>query len=251
MGNNHSHFNSKEAVEHVAEMQAKGIVDATEIHGTEIPGHISAATDSAKETALAISIIWLLLTKMSLSHLDIFYSLLTFSIAWLIWKSGRSAWLGWSRLERLHRIVAQEKWEIDHHREQEREELTALYNAKGFEGKLLEDVIDTLMADNNRLLKVMIEEELGLSLESQEHPLKQGLGAAMGVLVSSLICGIGFYFNPNYGLILASLFTIAIASVLFSCYEKNKIIQAVFWNMGIAIFSLGTVYYIQQFIYAV
>ncbi len=90
---------------------------------------------------------------------------------------GRSAWLGWSRLERLHRILAQEKWEIEHNREQEREELGVLYAAKGFEGKLLEDVLDVLMADGDRLLKVMVEEELGLTLESQVHPLKQGLGA--------------------------------------------------------------------------
>ena len=248
MGNNHSHFNSKEAVEHVAEMQAKGIVDATEIHGTEIPGHISAATDSAKETALTISIIWLLLIKMSLTHLNIFYGLLTFSIAWLIWKSGRSAWLGWSRLERLHRIVAQEKWEIDHHREQEREELTALYNAKGFEGKLLEDVIDTLMADNNRLLKVMIEEELGLSLESQEHPLKQGAGALIGGVFASIICLAGFWLYPWTGLLFGAIL-ILIASAAISAYHaKNQMIPAIVWNLGLAALSIGCVYFLLQYV---
>ena len=93
--------------------------------------------------------------------------------------------LGWARLERLHRIVEEERYEIENHRQQEREELKELYRAKGFQGKLLDEVVDVLMADGERLLKVMVEEELGLSLQSQEHPLKQGAGSALGAFVAS------------------------------------------------------------------
>src|SRR5262249_44443752 len=139
--------------------------------------------DAARETCLALALLWLFGLHWA--------ALLIFSGAWLIWKTGRSAWLGWSRIERLHRIVAQEKWEIEHHRQQEREELGALYAAKGFEGKLLEDVLDVLMADNDRLLRVMVEEELGLSLHSQEHPLKQATGAFLGVLAGSILTLLG------------------------------------------------------------
>ena len=34
------------------------------------------------------------------------------------------------------------------------------------------------MADGDRLLRVMLEEELGFSLEVYDHPLKQALGFA-------------------------------------------------------------------------
>src|SRR5689334_1744716 len=95
------HFKGKDAVGHVAEAQAQGIISAAEIHGTEIPGHLSAGADAARETSLILAIFWVFGAS--------WLYLLLFGGAWLIWKAGRSAWLGWSRIERLHRIVAQEK----------------------------------------------------------------------------------------------------------------------------------------------
>jgi hypothetical protein len=107
----------------------------------------------------------------------LFLMLSLFSFGWAVWKTGRSALLGWGRMERLHRLIEEERWEIQHHRAQERRELGEMYRAKGFDGKLLEEVLDVLMSDDNRLLKVMLEEELGLTLEAYEHPLRQAIGA--------------------------------------------------------------------------
>ena len=78
----------------------------------------------------------------------------------------------WFALQGHHKKMIDEKNEIDTNRAQEREELEALYRLKGFEDPLLTDVIDTLMSDSNQLLKVMLEEELGLTLNRLNHPLK-------------------------------------------------------------------------------
>ena len=94
--------------------------------------------------------------------------------------------LGWSRLERLHRVIEEERWEIEHHRPQEREELRALYAAKGLRENSSMRSIEVLMADDNRLFQVMLEEELGLTLEAYEHPLKQAFGAFFGAHCSAL-----------------------------------------------------------------
>ena len=56
-----SHFKGKDAIEHVAEAQAQGIIASAEIHGTELPGYISAGTDAARETAFILSIAWIVL----------------------------------------------------------------------------------------------------------------------------------------------------------------------------------------------
>lgn len=236
-----SHFDSKEAIEHVVEKQAAGIVDAQEVHGTEIPGHFSAAADSLKESALYLCFLFVLLNR----HEAIAIAFLFF-MGLLVWKSGRSAWLGWARLERLHRVIAQEKWEIEHHRNQEREELKSLYEAKGFHGKLLDDVVDVLMADGDRLLKVMVEEELGLSLETQQHPLKQALGAFLGTLAGGLLVICGFFFMVEAGAIVAALIAIAFASTMSARYEHNSIIQAVIWNIGIAVLAIATAAFLAQ-----
>ena len=164
----------------------------------KLPGHISAGSDAARETAIVFLLLAILLNALTTPTPSIFWLISgVFTFGWFLWKIGRSAWLGWSRLERLHRVMAEEKWEIEHHRKQERTELKALYEAKGFEGKLLEDVLDVLMADEERTLQIMLEEELGLSLEQQEHPLKQSMGAAIGTLSAWIICWLGLYFFPS------------------------------------------------------
>ena len=244
----HAHFEGKEALEHVIDAHTQGIVTSSEIHGTEIPGPISAGADAARETAQAVLLLWLLLTALGASQPDILLLLAAFSTGWVIWKTGRSAWLGWSRLERLHRIVAEEKWEIEHHRQQEREELSVLYAAKGFQGKLLEDVLDVLMADGDRLLKVMLEEEMGMSIETHEHPLKQSLGAFIGAFAAVVISGAAYLVSSDFGIICSSFLVIAIASMVSAKFEKNRLIAAVVWNLGLSIFSVGSVYFLLELI---
>lgn len=241
------HFQGKGALGHVAEAQAKGIVSASEIHGTELPGHLSAAADSARETATALLLMWTLLSHLSLSFDKTLILLFTFSAGWTVWRIGRSAWLAWARLERLHRIVAQEKYEIEHHRQQERDELRVLYAAKGFEGKLLEDVLDVLMADGDRLLKVMVEEELGLTLEIHEHPLKQALGAGIGSVLASAIAIFAYFLLPQVGIILGSLAVIGLSAGFAAYLEQNKRIPAIIWNMAIGTLAFGITYFLLDY----
>ena len=241
------HFKGKTAVDHVVEAQARGIIASSEIHGTEIPGSISAATDAARETIIFLFISFLLIQQMTN---DLFQTIRLLSIAgfaWLIWKAGRSAWLGWSRLERLHRILEEERWEIEHNRSQERDELKALYQAKGFQGKLLENVLDVLMADGDRLLKVMIEEELGLSLEVHEHPLQQAVGAFFCSCLALLLGLLGLWLWPVYGFYLATFLIIGLSSYFSANYQGNRAISAIIWNLGIAGLAIGSALFLFEF----
>ncbi len=247
-GDSPAHFKGKDAIGHVAEAQARGLIASAEIHGTETPGHISAGADAARETAVALLLFWTILSALQAPPPAIALTLSLFAFGWLTWKCGRSAWLGWSRLERLHRVLGQEKWEIEHHRSQERSELKELYAAKGFEGKLLEDVLDVLMADDNRLLRVMVEEELGLSLESHEHPLKQAFGALIGTLIASLFCISGLLVFPSYGIIASSLIVIGIAGAVSAKYADNRWIPAIVWNMGLGALAFGCVYFLLDYL---
>lgn len=244
-----SHFKGKEAIEHVAETQAAGIVDSTEIHGTEVPGHISSAADSARETALVLLLLMAVLMPLNLPIRTLLEVMGVFSIGWIIWKSGRSAWLGWSRLERLHRVLEQERYEIQHHRQQERDELRALYAIKGLEGKLLEEVLDVLMADDERLLRIMLEEELRLSLESHEHPLKQAVGAFIGGFLASVICLAGLMVFYPYGMLLAAFLVLALGGMLSAYHARNRLIPAIVWNIGLGVLTFGSVYFLLQYIF--
>lgn len=237
------HFRGKSVVDHLKEARTKGMHASHEVHGTEMPGHYAALADAAKETAIAFSILWVLSLFFSF---PLTLVLSFFAFAWTLWKTGRSALLGWARMERLHRLIEEERWEIEHHRQQERHELAEMYRAKGFEGKLLEEVLDVLMSDDNRLLKVMLEEELGLTLEAYEHPLRQSLGALCGVAMTALFCLFGFWILPSFGLPLCAALSIAVATVLSARIEKNRIFSSLLWHLAIAALVIGSLYFLLQ-----
>lgn len=230
----HDHFKGKSAPEHLMDARAKGAAATGEIHGTEAPGSYVAFCDSAKETAIYL----LLLTTIFPGPK--FFPL--FLLALFIWKIGRSALLAYSRLERLHRLIEEERFEIEHHRQQEREELTEMYAAKGLKGDLLKKVIDVLMADDNRLLQIMLEEELGLTFESFDHPLMQALGAGLGVLFAGGIA-FGASFFP-YGLPIASFCIAGLTSALMAKRRKNEIVPSTVWNLSLVALTYGIVYFI-------
>ncbi len=121
-----------------------------------------------------------------------------------------------------------------------------MYRAKGFEGKLLEEVLDVLMSDDNRLLKVMLEEELGLTLEAYEHPLRQSLGALFGVIASSCICLFGLWAFPAFGLPICAAVSMGAATILSAKIEKNRIFSSLLWHLAIGALVAGALYFLMQ-----
>ncbi len=244
--NSSTHFQGKEAIGHIAEVQAEGILSSLESHYNHAVGHYQAAYEAAREASLVLSMLILLLTLFSSPQ--VLPLLIIFAAGWTIWKVAKSAWLGWQRLEKFHRLIAEEKWEIEHHREQEREELIALYGAKGFEGALLKEVVDVLMSDEDRLLRVMIEEELNLQLENQEHPLKEAFGALLGSSISCTLILSTFYLFPSWGSpwvpLSLALFIMGVASAFSAFEKKNQSIHAAIWNISIGTLCLICIYFL-------
>ena len=241
-----NHFGGKSIPAHLKEARVKGAKASAETHGTEISGQKAAFADSLKDTALAAALLWLSLTSFLPQKKSIFI-LLLFLLGWTIWKTGRSACFGWARLERLHRIIEEERWEIEHHRTQEREELLEIYQAKGFEGALLTQVVDVLMADDNILLQIMLEEELGLSLEAYEHPLEQASGAFLGALAICIITPVLYFISPTCALFIG-LFAAFLAGGIYTAKIENiKILPSFVWNGALFSLSLGITYFAAQF----
>ncbi|MCK4934258.1 MAG: VIT1/CCC1 transporter family protein [Simkaniaceae bacterium] len=239
-----NHFEGKSVNEHLLAARKKGSSASSECHGTEMPGHKAAAIDAAKETAVFLLAFWMILSHFSVGNSLIFTALFAISITYFFWKMGRSALLGFSRLERLHRLIEEERWEIEHNRAQEKEELTAMYAQKGLSGKLLEDVIEVLMADDQRLLQLMLTEELGLSLESFEHPIKQSFGAGIGVLIAACGTIASLYFgNFLMGIAFGAILLI-LAAALRAKLEKNRLLTSCVWNFSTSFLTLGILHFI-------
>lgn len=237
-----SHFEGKNSYEHVLEKRAQ---IATEVHGEEVPGHIGAFIEAGKEMAMALLLLGLLFCFFAIP----LNALVLFAIGWFVWKVIKSAWGAWARLERLHRILREEKHEIEKNRDQEQEELKALYALKGFKGRLLDEVVEVLMADDERLLRVMVEEEMGLNLSSFEHPLKQAIGAALGALVCGLVILLGYGFFGFLAGEILSWILMGILAYVTAHLQKNNPISAVIWNLGFASFVFAIVYFCRDWLH--
>lgn len=229
------HFHGQSALRHIAEVQAAGISAASEIHGAETPGPVFALLDAARESAVLLACALIGFDFFRLEIRQEMFVGLAIGFGWAIWKGMRSAWLAWSQLFRLHRIAAEERKEIETNRPQEREELLALYGAKGFQGALLDKVVDVLMADQDRLLRVMLQEEMGFRLEEHAHPLVQGIFAFFGVVLSFVVLLPFCLGMPSEVVIGCSFVFVGIMGALFARFERNNSIAGFCWNLMMAI----------------
>ncbi len=223
------HFQGKPPLEHLFQARKKGQLITQEIHGNAPSCSWSVFWETIKTFAVLFSLLFMSLQFYAPSQEKI---LLLFGLGSLIWAPLQRALLHWKTLYKLHRLIEEEKWEIDHHRNTEREELAAMYQAKGFSGKMLDQVVDVLMADDNRLLETMLTEEFGLSLESFEHPLKLGFSAFLGVFSLCVCMGIGVFLYPISLYLISFLFLIG-ASLICAKKENIPLIPTFFWNTGI------------------
>ena len=79
-----------------------------------------------------------------------------------------------------------EYWEIEQMPEVEREEIRVIFQEKGFEGDLLEKVVDVITADKDRWVDVMMKEELGM-IEEEKSPFMIGLVTYLSFISIGLI----------------------------------------------------------------
>ncbi len=112
--------------------------------------------------------------------------LVALAVAMALWRGISTGRATLTKIQYYATELDRERSEIQHHFEHEKEEVRALYAAKGFRPPLLDQIVDTLAADDDRLLKVMMEEELGLSMHHMSHPLAVGLWNFAGPLAAGL-----------------------------------------------------------------
>jgi VIT1/CCC1 family predicted Fe2+/Mn2+ transporter len=96
--------------------------------------------------------------------------------------------------------------EVDEMREKpevEREEIREIYRERGFDGELLERVVDTITSNPRTWLKVMMSEELGLSAHFG-RPLPAAGVVFLSFLAGGIVPVVPFVFAGGGGALLAS-----------------------------------------------
>lgn len=83
-----------------------------------------------------------------------------------------------------HRNI--EYWEVENIPDKERQEIVEIYQAKGFEGELLEKVVDVIVSDKDRWVNEMMKDELNM-MEDSKSPFKIGLATLASFILIGLI----------------------------------------------------------------
>jgi len=120
-----------------------------------------------------------------------------------------------SENESYDKHKAVEYWEIENLREKEVEEIREIYEAKGFEGDLLKQVVDVITSDDEVWVDTMMKEELEI-MKDDRPPWKRGLVTFLafnlvGFIPLSTYALTGFIDASSSDLFMLSSFSTAVA----------------------------------------
>jgi len=93
--------------------------------------------------------------------------------------------------------LKRELYEIEHMPEVERKEVEDIFRAKGFSGKLLDDVVEKIVSDKKVWLDTMMRDELRLeNPEEGMSPLRQAVFVGVSAIIGSFVPVTPYLFLP-------------------------------------------------------
>lgn len=105
-----------------------------------------------------------------------------------------------SERDEYHKHEQIEYWEVDNLPEKEREEMREIYREKGFEGELLEKIVEIITEDRDRWVQEMMKDELGM-MKSTKSPMSMALATYISFILIGLvpltIYVIDYYYDLN------------------------------------------------------
>jgi VIT1/CCC1 family predicted Fe2+/Mn2+ transporter len=133
---------------------------------------------------------------------------------------------------------AREAAEIDTAPAAERQEIRDIYATKGFDGELLEQVVDTITANRGRWLATMMDEELHLQPVQNSDVLRSSFLIFVATLVGHLIPLLPFVWLPQTAAVLAAIVLSAI--VLFGVGVYSAVTLVGDWRVsGLRMLAIG------------
>lgn len=142
--------------------------------------------------------------------------------------------------EHYYAELERERQEIETIPELEKEEIREIYYNKGFRGKQLTKLVNTITSNKELWLDTMMTEELRLFPDEYEKPLKKGIFVGLAAMVGSIIPLLPFFFLPILFAKYAAL--IVSAGILFSVGVVKASWYDLDWKKaGLEMAAIGTV----------
>lgn len=131
-----------------------------------------------------------------------------------------------------------ELWEIENEPDEERGEIRTIYSAKGFTGKELEMVVNTITKNKENWANIMMEEELKLQEVKTEKIVGSSFLVGFSTVIGSLIPVLPYFILQPHRALPISL--ILSATVLFGVGAyKAKTYVGSWWKSGVQMLLIG------------
>jgi vacuolar iron transporter family protein len=121
----------------------------------------------------------------------------------------------------------------------EREEIHALYAAKGFRGEMLDRIVDTITANEDVWVAVMMAEEHGLVPVDRRASMRSALIVGLAALVGSFLPLLPFVFFRVGVASVASIVLAACVLFVLGAYKARATVGRP-WKAGLEMAVIGT-----------
>lgn len=158
-----------------------------------------------------------------------------------------------SELESYERHKAVEYWEIDNLREKEIEEIREIYQKKGFEGELLEQVVAVITKDKDVWVDTMMKEELEMVRDDSKTPFNTAFVTFISFVVIGAIPLLSYVLQGWLGLpedklfLLSCLFTgigLSVVGILKSKVNERNWLQGIFETVALGGIAAALSYFV-------
>jgi len=122
----------------------------------------------------------------------------------------------------------------------EREEIRRIYEAKGFTGKQLDEIVNTITSDEQRWVNVMLAEELKVSPVEKSGLVKTAIIVGFAAVIGSLIPLTPFIGLPVWIAVWGSI-ALAGASLFIVGAYNAAVTVGVWWKSGLQMLGIGLV----------
>jgi predicted membrane protein (TIGR00267 family) len=154
------------------------------------------------------------------------------AVAYTTMQANRELYQGQVELERDH---------IRRFASIEREEIRQIYRAKGFTGKRLDEIVDTITSNEERWVDVMMAEELKVTPIERGGLLRAALVVGLAAIFGSLIPLIPFFGLPIRLAVWASIVLAGMALFTVGAFKTKALGVGVWWRAGVQLLIIGLV----------
>lgn len=134
--------------------------------------------------------------------------------------------------------LAREKKEIKKMPLIEKAEMRAIYEKKGFKGKMLNDIVKHITSNNQRWLKFMMREELELVEIKNTDIYRGSFVVGFSALIGSFVPLTPFFFLPIKSAVIFSLIVSSLVLFLIGIYKAKSTVGSPF-KTGIQMVLIG------------